>query len=55
VDITAETGRTHLGIFNALQAVKEPLRGIHNGEIDAKCLGEIPLDLLAFVQAHNAI
>jgi hypothetical protein len=46
---------TYLGIFNALQAVKEPLRGIHNGEIDAKGLGEILLDLLAFVQSHNAI
>jgi len=42
-------------IGDALQPSKEYLRGIDNGKIDTKMLGEGLLDCLAFVKAHNTI
>jgi hypothetical protein len=48
-------GRAYLGIDNALQAIKELLRGIDDSEVDAKGLGEILLDLLTLIESHNAI
>jgi hypothetical protein len=55
VKIILGRGRAYLGIVNALQAIKELLRGIDDGEVDAKGLGKVRLDLLALIESHNAI
>jgi hypothetical protein len=55
VKIILGRGRAYLGIVNALQAIKELLRGIDDSEVDAKGLGEILLDLLTLIESHNAI
>ena len=48
-------GWGYLGIFNALQALEESLRGIDDGEVDAQRLGQVFLDLLALIESHNAV
>jgi len=50
-----KTGRAYLGILDTLQPFQKPVRGVDDGEVDAEGLREILVDLLAFIESHNAI
>lgn len=45
----------YFGVINTLQSIEEPVRGLDDGEVDAKRLSQVLLDLLALIQSHNAI
>lgn len=44
-----------LGIVETLEALEEVLGGVDDGQVDAQVLLEVALDLLALVQAHDAV
>ena len=43
------------GVRDALEALHEALRRVNDGEVDAEVLAEGLLDLLALVEAHEAM
>ena len=45
----------YFGVINTLETIQEPVRGLDDGEVDAKRLGQVLLDLFALIQSHNAI